>query len=258
MADNKIKAVLHSRYFGRQASFLSGMEYIKKRGGLFLDLDRFEYEPCLEDFLVNWKKGNKITYGIYSQSGKNLSSVFEKFFYRVFNIFSIVKIPILSSDIALLDYKTVRDILQFKEKSFYLKGIRSFLGHSQVGIPLALRRRVDSSSLKNLSLRFHNFRNGLIAFSNTPLALLSLAGLILFGCSFLASLSFIVLKLINDDFAPRGFTVVILCILFFGSLNLFGISLLGEYIGKIFDEVKRRPLFIRDKVIINTEEIDSP
>jgi dolichol-phosphate mannosyltransferase len=143
----------------------------------------------------------------------------------------------------------VKAILQYPERDFFLRGVRAAVGFKQTGVdymrPERMFGRTTNSFFKNIGWA----KKGILSFSYTPLSMLSFFGTLLFFLSILLGAGQIASRLLMPSASPRGATTIILCILFFGSLNLFGVAIVGEYIAKIFEESKHRPHFIRRCII---------
>jgi dolichol-phosphate mannosyltransferase len=221
---------------------------------VLLDGDLQDPPELIEQFVGLWRQGHDVIYGRRVKREAPLLMRFAyKAFYRVFDYFSYVPIPHDAGDFSLLDKRVVRALLQFPERDLFLRGVRAFAGFKQAGVdyvrPERMFGRTTNSLLKNIGWA----KKGILSFSNTPLNMLSFAGVVLLSLSLLLGLFQLLGRLIAPELVPPGVTTVLLLILVFGSVNLFAISLVGEYIAKIFEEVKRRPLFIRRSVIRDGE-----
>jgi dolichol-phosphate mannosyltransferase len=152
----------------------------------------------------------------------------------------------------------VQSILTFPERDLFIRGVRAFAGFKQIGVDYVRPKRMfgvtTNSFIKNLGWA----KKGILSFSNTPLHILTFSGFFLLICSLFLGVAHVALKLIYPDIAQQGITTVILIIIFFGSLNLFGLSILGEYLSKVFEEVKCRPHFIRRNIIRHGEVWSAP
>ena len=152
-----------------------------------------------------------------------------------------------------MDKRVVQAILQFPERDLFLRGVRAFAGFRQTGVDYVRPERMFGRSTNNLLKNIDWAKKGILSFSNTPLNMISFAGVFLFGLSIVLGLAQITGKLLFPELVPPGVTTTLLLVLFFGSLNFFGISVLGEYLAKVFEEVKRRPHFIRRSLIRDGE-----
>ncbi|MGA7743389.1 MAG: NAD-dependent epimerase/dehydratase family protein [Polyangia bacterium] len=255
--DRHVVGISHSRNFGSQSAFRSGMEIATKNACVLLDGDLQDPPEIIGDFMGKWQEGFDIVYG---RRVKREASLFMrlayKLFYRLFDAFSYLSIPHDAGDFSLIDRRAVKAILQYPERDFFLRGVRAAVGFKQAGIdyvrPQRMFGRSTNSFLKNVGWA----KKGILSFSYTPLLALSFFGTMFFLLSVLLGVGHIASRLLFPGLAPRGATTIILFILFFGSLNLLGIAIVGEYIAKILEETKRRPHFIR-KTIIRRGEVRS-
>jgi dolichol-phosphate mannosyltransferase len=252
--DRHVVGISHSRNFGSQAAFRSGMEIATKNACVLLDGDLQDPPELIANFVGKWKEGFDIVFG---RRVKRDAPLFRrlgyKLFYRLFDAFSYLPIPHDAGDFSLIDRRAVAAILQHPERDFFLRGIRASVGFKQTGVdyvrPERRFGRTTNSFLKNVGWA----KKGILSFSYTPLSALSFFGTLLFFLTGLLGAGHIVSRLLFPGLAPRGATTIILFILFFGSLNLLGIAIVGEYIAKILEETKRRPHFIRKTIIRHGE-----
>jgi dolichol-phosphate mannosyltransferase len=204
--------------------------------------------------VARWKEGNDIVFG---RRVKREATLFMrlayKLFYRLFDAFSYLSIPHDAGDFSLIDRRAVKAILQYPERDLFLRGIRASVGFKQTGVdymrPERMFGRTTNSFFKNVGWA----KKGILSFSYTPLSLLSFFGTLLFLLSILLAAGQVASRLLFPSASPRGATTIILIIIFFGSLNLLGIAIIGEYIAKILEESKHRPHFIRKSIIARGE-----
>jgi dolichol-phosphate mannosyltransferase len=252
--DKRVIGISHSRNFGSQAAFKSGMEIARKNSCVLLDGDLQDPPELIEQFVEKWREGHDVVYGRrIKREAPFLMRVCYKLFYRIFDYFSYLSIPHDAGDFSLLDKKVVQCILQFPERDLFLRGVRAFVGFRQIGVDYVRPERMFGRTTNSLFKNIGWAKKGILSFSNTPLNILSAFGLTLFGISILLGLGQILSRIFFPWMAPKGLTTIIIIVLFFGSVNLFAIALLGEYIAKIFEEVKQRPLFIRKNLIRDGE-----
>jgi dolichol-phosphate mannosyltransferase len=156
-----------------------------------------------------------------------------------------------------MDKKVVQAILEFPERDLFIRGVRAFVGFKQIGIDYVRPERMFGVTTNNLAKNIGWAKKGILSFSYTPLTILSFVGTLFLIISLLLILVQFSLKILFPDSAPKGISTVLITTLLFGSINLFAIGVVGEYIAKIFEEVKQRPLFIRRKIIKNGELRDA-
>jgi dolichol-phosphate mannosyltransferase len=226
------------------------MELATKNSCVLLDGDLQDPPELIEQFVDQWKEGYEVVYG---RRGKREGTLFmrlsAKLFYRVFDYFSYVRIPHDAGDFSLLDKRVVGWILRCPERDLFLRGVRSYVGFKQTGVDYFRPKRRFGDSTNNFLKNVGWAKKGIFAFSHTPLDMLSFFGTVLFLLALALAAAQTASRLLFPALAPRGITTVLLAILFFGSFNLLGVAVLGEYIAKIFEEVKQRPHFIRRHII---------
>lgn len=248
--DRRVIGISHSRNFGSQAAFRSGMEIASMNACVLLDGDLQDPPELIEQFVARWREGYDVIYGRrIKREAPWLMQMGYKAFYRVFDYFSYVTIPHDAGDFSLIDRRVVRWLLKFPERDLFLRGVRAFAGFKQTGVDYIRPERMFGVSTNSLLKNLGWAKKGILSFSYTPLNILSFAGTVLLVASLALGVLQLVSKLLVPNLAPRGVTTVLLTILFFGSVNLFALGLLGEYIAKIFEEVKQRPHYIRRSII---------
>jgi polyisoprenyl-phosphate glycosyltransferase len=252
--DRRVLGVSHSRNFGSQSAFRSGMEVSTKNSCVLLDGDLQDTPELIEQFVEKWAEGYDVVFGRrVKREAPFYMQMAYKLFYRVFDYFSYLNIPHDAGDFSLLDRRVVRAILQFPERDFFLRGIRAYVGFKQIGVDYVRPERMFGRSTNNFGKNLDWAKKGILSFSYTPLTILSFMGTALFLASVLLGGVQVALRLLFPDLAPKGVTTVLLLILFFGSINLFALAIIGEYIAKIFEEVKQRPAFVRRSIIKDGE-----
>jgi dolichol-phosphate mannosyltransferase len=248
--DRRVIGISHSRNFGSQAAFVSGMRIASKNSCVLLDGDLQDPPELIEQFVEKWRTGFDVVYG---RRVKREASLFMQFaykaFYRVFDRFSYVKIPHDAGDFALMDKRVVGALLAFRERDIFLRGCRAVAGFKQTGVDYVRPERMFGRSTNNLVKNLGWAKKGILSFSTTPLNMLSFTGTVMLLLSVLLLFGQAAARLLVPELVPPGVTTLLIFILFFGSINLFAVGVVGEYIAKIFEEVKARPLFIRRSII---------
>ncbi len=244
--DHRVIGVSHSRNFGSQAAFRSGMELASKNSCVLMDGDLQDPPEIIGQFVEKWRQGYEVVYGRRVQrEAPWYMQLAYKAFYWVFDRFSYIDIPRDAGDFSLIDKRVVQHLLSFPERDMFLRGLRAFVGFKQEGVNYIRPERMFGRSTNSLWKNFQWAKKGIFSFSQAPLNFLTFMGLLLFGLSALTATASVIIRLWFPHSAPRGITLVTLLIILFGSLNLLAVSLVGEYVGKIMDETKGRPLFIR-------------
>lgn len=260
--DAHVIGISHSRNFGSQMAFRSGMELSSKDAVVLLDGDLQDPPELIADFYQKWEEGYDVIYGRRVQREMPWHwGLLYKAFYRVFAAFSYVNIPLDAGDFSLIDRKVVQWLLSCPERDLFMRGLRAYVGFRQTGVDYVRPERMFGRTTNTFSKNIDWAKKGIFSFSNVPLTMLTTAGMTLLGLSIVAAVIVAALRLLWPDIAPRGITTVLIAILMFGSLNLFGLGLVGEYIGKIMLEVKGRPRLIRSALIrhgVVTEQRKTP
>lgn len=244
----------HSRNFGSQAAFRSGMELASMEACVLLDGDLQDPPELIEAFVEQWRAGADVVYG--RRVKREMSFWLEacyRAFYRLFAAMSEVPVPKDAGDFSLMDRSVVYWLLQCQERDAFLRGLRAYIGFRQVGVDYVRPERMFGVSTNSWIKNIGWAKKGIFSFSRVPLHLLTaFGGMACLGTVLLASYS-VVMRLLYPESVPQGVTFIALLIMFFGSATILGIGLLGEYIGKIFEEAKARPAFIRRSLILRGE-----
>ncbi|MCJ0761867.1 NAD-dependent epimerase/dehydratase family protein [Variovorax terrae] len=255
--DPHVIGISHSRNFGSQMAFRSGMEIATKDAVVLLDGDLQDPPELIEQFFAQWQEGYDVVYGRrVKREMPWYWGIQYKMFYRVFAAFSYIDIPHDAGDFSLIDRRVVGWLLQFPERDLFMRGLRAYVGFRQTGVDYVRPDRMFGVSTNNFLKNIDWAKKGIFSFSNTPLTMLTSAGVVLLALSTLAAIVIAVLRIIFPDIAPRGATTLLIAILMFGSLNLFAIGIVGEYISKIMTEVKGRPRLIRAAIIRSGVQTD--
>lgn len=248
--DPRVIGISHSRNFGSQAAFMSGLGIATKNACVLLDGDLQDPPEMIEQFVARWREGYDVVYGRRVKREATLFMQFAyKAFYRVFDYFSYIPVPHDAGDFSLMDRKVVTAVLQFPERDLFFRGVRAFAGFNQIGVDYLRPERMFGRTTNSLLKNFDWAKKGILSFSNSPLNMLSVLGGGLLCATLLLGTVQVVLRLLYPELVPQGITTVLLAIMFFGSLSIFSTAILGEYLAKIFEEVKRRPLYIRRSII---------
>jgi polyisoprenyl-phosphate glycosyltransferase len=252
--DGRVLGISHSRNFGSQAAFRSGMELASKNACVLLDGDLQDPPEVIEQFVAKWREGYDVVFGRRVKRVASLPMQFAyKLFYRIFDYFSYVTIPHDAGDFSLIDARVVRCILRFPERDFFLRGVRAFVGFKQTGVDYVRPERMFGRTTNSLTKNIAWAKKGILSFSNTPLTMLSFSGTALLLLGIVLMCGQLLVRVLWPSLTPPGVTTTLLVILFFGALNLFGIGVLAEYIAKIIEESKQRPPFIRRDIIKDGE-----
>lgn len=249
--DPHVIGVNHSRNFSSQMAFTSGMDIANGDAIVFLDGDLQDPPEIIKEFYKKWIEGYDVVYGVrVKREASLLMAFFYKLFYRIFHKMSYVKMPLDAGDFSLIDRKVVNVLKQFPERDRFLRGLRAWVGFNQTGIPYIRPERMFGKTTNNFLKNFQWATKGILSFSYVPLQLMTLLSLLVFFIALIGMVVQIIFRLLLPN-TPAGITTVLIVVLFIGAIQLLGISILGEYIGKIFEEVKQRPKYVVKSIIKN-------
>ncbi|GAB3339260.1 hypothetical protein GCM10027299_52070 [Larkinella ripae] len=247
--DPNVIGITHSRNFGSQSAFLSGMEISTGDAVVLMDGDLQDPPEIIPKFYEKWQQGFDVTYGVRVQREMPPHvHFFYRTFYRLFKKMSYINIPVDAGDFSMIDQKVVRELVALPETEQFLRGLRAWVGFKQTGVDYVRPERMFGVSTNNWTKNIWWAKKAIFSFSFAPLEAMSYAGFILTGLSLLGIVWQILAKFLIFPNTPAGLSTVIVLVMLFGGINLLGISFLGEYISKIFEETKKRPKFIRTKV----------
>lgn len=248
--DRKVTVVRHARNFGSQSAFTSGMRIATGDAVVLLDGDLQDPPELIEDFVAKWRDGFKVVYGRRTaRRAPILMQLAYKAFYRLFRAASYIPIPLDAGDFSLLDRQVVDSLNMLPENNRFVRGLRAWVGFEQVGVPyVRLERpfgRTTNSLLRNIAWA----RKAIFSYSYAPLELITVLAIVTVLGSLVAAIVEIAVRIFVPSIVPSGFTTVIVLILFVGGIQLLCLSVIGSYLAHIYDEVKRRPPYIVDKIL---------
>ncbi len=244
-----------SRNFGKENALTAGIDHVKGDVTILLDGD-FQHPPSyIPQFLDEWKSGVDMVFGI--RSDRHTESLVKRagaaLFYGVMNFSRPNKIPENTQDFRALDRAVIDALKQLPERNRFMKGLYNWVGFTQKSVVIQVAPRHAGTSSFNFRKLFGLGLTGITAFSNTPLRIWGIIGAVISLCSIFYALWEVARALLIAD-APPGWPTLTVAITFLGGIQLFSIGVLGEYIGRIFDEVKHRPIYIVKKIVRTQEE----
>lgn len=251
--DIRVRAINLSRNFGKEAAMTAGLDHARGAAIIILDADLQDPPELIPDLLTAWKTENAdVVYG--QRLSRDGETWFKKFsaagFYRVINWISRLQIPRNTGDFRLMSRRAVDSLKTLREHHRFMKGLFAWVGYKQIPLPyhrhprLAGRTKWDYLKLWNLSLE------GITGFSITPLRFASFFGVLIAAFAFFFG-TLILIKTLFFGIEVQGYASLMVMMTFLSGIQLLSIGLLGEYIGRIFNETKRRPIYLIDMVYEN-------
>jgi len=248
-ADSRIKLLKFSRRFGQPMATLAGLQYSAGDAVIVMDVDLQDPPELVHEMVAKWREGFDVVLPQRRQrTGEPwLKKLVATTGYKVINKIADVRIPPNTGDFRLMSRRVVQEVVRLKESHGFLRGLVAVVGFKQCIIPFDRPARFAGETnynrfLGSLRIGF----NGIFCFSTYALTLSTMAGFAIAGASFLIGLAYLVMKLAGFPF-PIGNPTIVILVLFLGGIQLIGIGILGEYIGRIYEEVRARPKFIVDR-----------
>jgi glycosyltransferase involved in cell wall biosynthesis len=254
--DPHIRVVRFSRNFGHQIAITAGLEHASGDAVAIIDADLQDPPEVILEFLVKWLDGYDVVYGVRTErDGETAFKLWTaKFFYRFISRLSDTRIPLDTGDFRLLDRRVVDLLLSMPERDRFVRGMVSWLGFSQVAVPYRRAPRTAGTTKFSFFKMVRFALDGIFSFSILPLRLATWTG---FAASALAILGIIIVLLDTFFHVPgmvKGWSSTVIAVLFIGGVQLICIGIIGEYVGRIYGESKRRPLYVvRERMGFGTQ-----
>lgn len=243
--DEHIRPVIFARNFGHQIAITAGWDYSRGDAVIIIDADLQDPPEVIPDLIAKWREGFEVVYAIRAE--REGETWFKKttasLFYRIVHRITDVKIPVDTGDFRLMDRKVVDVLKTMREKYRFPRGMSAWVGFSQVGVPYKRAVRFAGQTKYPFKKMLKLALNAITGFSYFPLQLATYFG---FGSASLAIVAIpvvIIMRLIGHG-AFTGQATTLIAVLFLGGVQLISLGVLGEYLGRIYDEVKGRPLYI--------------
>jgi len=249
--NDSVKIISFSRNFGHQAAVTAGLKFVTGDVVLIIDADLQDPPELIPEMLKLWEEGNEVIYGERkSREGESKFKLFTaKMFYKTLNALSDVDIPKNTGDFRLVDRKVVDTVNRMPEHNKFLRGLFSWVGYKQYAFKYERKERFAGETKYPLKKMLKLAADGIIGFSTKPLKLLGGLGLISILISFVILLYSLFSFIFDWRNVEPGWTSIMVSITFFAGVQLLSIWILSEYVGRIYDETKKRPEYIIDKKI---------
>ncbi len=245
--DRHVGVLRLSRNFGHQVAFTAGLEAAAGDAVVIIDADLQDPPELIPEMLRLWREGNHVVYGnrISREGESRFKLITAKIFYRLINRLSETEIPVDTGDFRLMDRRVVEVLLAMPERGRFMRGMVSWVGFRQIAIPYKREPRLAGRSKYPLLKMIQFAMDGIISFSVLPLRLVTMTGFLTI-CLAIVGIIFAVVDRVfglYDLRLGRGWASLYVAVLFLGGVQLLSLGMIGEYLGRIYTEVKRRPLY---------------
>ena len=243
--DPRVRPVIFARNFGHQIAVTAGLDYARGDAVVIIDADLQDPPEVILDLIAKWREGYEVVYAVREERAgeswfkKTTASLFYRVIYRITD----VNIPLDTGDFRLMDKKVVNVMRQMREKHRFLRGMSSWIGFKQIGVSYKRKPRFAGETKYPLKKMVKLALNAVTSFSYFPLQLATYIGFVAAGLSVLAIPVVAILRLTSGT-TLEGQATTLIMVLFLGGVQLISLGIIGEYIGRIYDEAKGRPLYV--------------
>jgi dolichol-phosphate mannosyltransferase len=258
-SDPRVHVVFLSRNFGHQTALTAGLDHARGDAVVMLDADLQDPPELIPRMLDHWRAGCDVVYAVRQERDgeSRFKLATARWFYRLFDKLAQVDLVHNSGDFRLLDRRPLDALLSMRERSRFLRGMTVWVGYRQAAVPYDRDPRYAGETKYTLSKMMRFSLDAISSFSHRPLQLATLLGFIVSTLAFIAIPVVIVLRIVGS-YLP-GFSSVTLAVLLLGGIQLIAIGIIGEYVGRIYDEVKGRPLYlVRSRLNVVEHETAEP
>jgi glycosyltransferase involved in cell wall biosynthesis len=249
LADRRIRIVNLSRNFGKEAALTAGIDHARGDILIPIDIDLQDPPELIATFIARWREGYDIVYGVRAarRADTRTKRVSAGWFYRVFNSMSPVRIPPNVGDFRLVDRRAVEVLRQLPERNRFMKGLFAWVGFNSVGVPYERPERAAGTTKFSL-WRLWNFAiDGVVSFSTAPLRAWFYVGVVIAAIAVFYAI-FIVTRVLILGIDTPGYASLLIAVLLMGAIQLLSLGIIGEYLGRLFLEVKSRPIYVVEGV----------
>ncbi|MBK9712531.1 MAG: glycosyltransferase [Kouleothrix sp.] len=242
--DGHVLVIELARNFGHQVAISAGLDHARGQGVIVMDADLQDPPEVLPQFIAKWHEGHDVVYAIRTRRKEHwLKRSAYAVFYRLLKRVASIEIPLDAGDFCIMDRRVVDLLVGMPERNRFVRGIRSWVGLDQVGLQYERHARQAGLPKFTVTRLVYLALDGLFSFSYVPLRVITMLG---FGVSLLSIVLaiFYTIKKLTVGLNPPGFATLTVAIFFLAGMQLITIGVIGEYVGRIFEEVKRRPLYV--------------
>lgn len=248
--DPKVKGISFSRNFGFQEAVTAGLAHASGDAVVLSDADLQDPPEVIPELVARWREGNDVVYGVRAnrQGETWFKKSTAKIFYRTIHRITSVDIPLDTGDFRLMDRRVVNAILRMPERNRFLRGMVPWVGFRQTGLAYERQARfAGESKFKSVRQMLPFALDAITSFSYFPLQLATYLGFIIAAISLIAIVIVVSLRLFGQHEELTGQATTLVAVLFLGGVQLISLGIIGEYLGRIYDEVKGRPLYLVDR-----------
>ncbi len=243
--DPRFTVVELSRNFGHQAAITAGLAHAAGDATIIMDGDLQDPPEIIPDLLAAWRDGGQVVFAARrSRAEWGLRGLSIRLFHALFRLVSDYPIPPHTGVFALLDRSALGAMNLLQERNRFLPGLNTWIGFERRQVDYDRQARAGGVPKQSMGRLFRYALNAVFCFSYKPLRLMTLTGLVISLAGFSLGLVFVFKRLAGIETAQTGFTTLVTLVLFLGGLQLIAIGLMGEYLGRVYDEVKRRPVYL--------------
>ncbi len=243
--DDRVRVLRFSRNFGHQLAVTAGVDHASGDAVVLIDADLQDPPEVILDMVARWREGYHVAYGVRTdRPGESAFKLWTaKAFYRLMNRMSDTVIPLDTGDFRLMDRRVVKALQSMPERDRFVRGMVSWVGFRQIAVPYQRAPRLAGESKYPLYKMLRFALDGIASFSIAPLKLATWMGFAVSGLALLGIVYALFLRLFTSIWIT-GWTAIFISVLFMGGIQLISLGIIGEYIGRIYGEVKRRPLYL--------------
>ncbi len=245
-ADARVKIIEFAKNFGHQLAVTAGLDYARGDAVVIIDADLQDPPSLILDMIEKWKEGFEVVYAVRAQrKGETWFKEFTaKLFYRIIYRITDIDIPLDTGDFRLIDRRAVDTLTTMRERNRFIRGMTSWIGFRQTGVEYVREERFAGETHYPFRKMFKFALDAITGFSYLPLQFAMYAGFAIAGLSAVAALAVIYARLFLASQAFFGQATTLVAVLFLGGIQLITLGIIGEYLGRIYDEVKHRPLYV--------------
>ncbi len=250
LEDSHVRVIDFARNFGHQIAITAGMDHASGEAVVVIDADLQDPPEVIGQMLDKWREGYDVVYAVREK--REGDTVFKRataaLFYRLLRRITNVDIPLDTGDFRLMSRRAIEAMKLFRERNRFVRGLVSWIGFRQTGITFVRHERFAGETKYPLKKMIRFALDGIVSFSYLPLQLATFFGFVASGLSFLGILWVVYLRLFTSQ-TITGWASMMVIVLFLGGIQLITLGVIGEYIGRIYDEVKRRPLYLIQELV---------